>query len=162
MQHHLAVLYRTFVDAILAGHKTVECRLGRWGRPHHGLVKAGDLIWLKEVSGPVRAVVRASEVHTISLVSAADLRLVQRDWNDRVGAPSAFWQRGRGASVATLIGLGDVCGFGPDGFEIIKRDRRAWVPLAAPPVPGQPLRPSPRPSSPVPGSNVMAREVLGP
>lgn len=161
MQHHLAVLYRTFIDAILAGRKTVECRLGRWGRPPHGLVKMGDLIWLKQVSGPVRAAVRVAEVHTIPLVSATDLRLVQRDWNDRVGAPAAFWQRGRSASVATLIGLGDVCGFGPDGFKIIKRDRRAWVLLASPPVPGRPLRVNLRSPPSVPGSNVAAREALG-
>ncbi len=142
MRHHLATLYRTYLDQIVAGRKTVECRLGRPGFPPHGMVQPGDLIWLKEVSGPVRAAVSVTAVETAPLASPEVLEDVRQRWNDRVLAPPEFWTiRGPGR-VATLIVLGDLCSFEP--FSIQKADRRAWVPLGRPPIPGSRLHASRR------------------
>jgi hypothetical protein len=138
MRHHLAVLYRTYVTQIIRGRKTVECRLGQMGYPPHGLIGPGDLVWLKEVSGPVRAAVRVEGVRSLPLAETRSLEQIRREWNDRILAPAEFWRAGRTASVATLIVFGQVCAFEP--FRIRKTDRRAWVPLARPPVPGQCLR----------------------
>lgn len=138
MRHHLAVLYRAYVTQIIHGRKTVECRLGEMGYPPHGFVQVGDLVWLKDVSGPVRAVVRVKEVRSIPLGGRGALERVRREWNEKVLAPVSFWRARRQASVATLIELGDLCAFRP--FRIIKSDRRDWVRLSHPPVPGRPLR----------------------
>jgi len=138
MQHHLAVLYRTYITEIILGRKTVECRLGELGNPPHGLVRAGDLLWLKQVSGPVRAAVRVRRVCSVALTRAATLERVRRQWNHRILAPPEYWNASAGASQATLIVLGDVCAFRP--FGIVKSDRRAWVVLSRPPIPGQPVR----------------------
>ena len=138
MKHHLAILQRVYVDQIVAGKKTVECRLGHGGHLPHGAVHPGDLVWLKEVSGPVRAVVKVMDVKTIPLGSAEAITRLRREWNDRILAPSEFWQARREARVATLIVLGDLCAFKP--FRVVKTDRRAWVALCHPPVPGRRLR----------------------
>ncbi|HOA73307.1 MAG TPA: ASCH domain-containing protein [Phycisphaerae bacterium] len=138
MRHHLAVLHQAYLTQIVMGRKTVECRLGRKGMAPNGMVQPGDLLWLKEVSGPICAAVRVQEVHSIPLGGAGAVERIRRDWNDRILAPASFWRAGRDASVATLILLGDLCSFRP--FRIVKSDRRAWVTLAHPPVPGRSLR----------------------
>lgn len=138
MQHHLAILRPNYIDDIIVGSKTIECRLGRAGYPPHGYVQPGDLLWLKEVSGPVRAAVRAEAVESIPLDGPGSLETLRRAFNDRIGAPAAFWRREPWVQVATLITLGDVCVFRP--FRVHKRDRRAWVPFIRPPKPDAALR----------------------
>jgi hypothetical protein len=138
MMHHLAILYPVYVDEIIVGHKTVECRLGHEGYPPHGAVQAGDLLWLKDVSGPVRAVVSVREVQTIRLRDPDAVERIRQKWNGRILAPPEFWDTHRNAQVATLIVLGDLCAFKP--FRVIKTDRRAWVSMSRPPVPGKPVR----------------------
>jgi hypothetical protein len=143
MQHHLAVVYRTYVDDVLAGRKTIECRFGRMGYLPDGAIQAGDLIWLKEVSGPIRAVAGARSIRRFSPLTRGRIEAIRREWNDQIRAPRAFWQAARRATVATLIWLDPVCALEP--FRIAKRDRRAWVLLDGPPVPGGPLARHPVP-----------------
>ena len=137
MRHHLAILYATFLEDITAGRKTVECRFGKIGYPPHGLTEPGDLIWLKETSGPVRAIATARSVRCFQHLTPRMIDLLRREWNPEIRAPEAFWQSHRHATAATLIWLGHVCPLRP--FWIEKSDRRAWVLLEGPPVPGQPV-----------------------
>lgn len=138
MLHHLAILCPNYVDEIIAGNKTVECRLGREGHHPHGHVHAGDMVWLKDVGGPVRAVISVREVKTIRIAVKLQIDEIKHQWNDRILAPPEFWQNREHVNIATLIMLGDLCTFKP--FRIHKKDRRAWVVLAQPPVPGKPLQ----------------------
>ena len=137
MRHHLAVLHRLHLNEILSGRKTVECRLGQIGYLPYGCVQGGDLIWLKEASGPVQAVASAAAVQTLQPLTPDLLDWVRRQFNDRIRAPAGFWHNGRRATAATLVWLEDVCPLRP--FQVAKHDRRAWVPLAQPPVPGKPI-----------------------
>lgn len=138
MQHHLAILYGSFIEEILAGRKTVECRLGQFPPPPHKHLRPGDLIWLKQVSGPVRAVATARSVRTFDSLNPHLLELIRKQWGAEIRAPLSFWRARRSANFCTLIWLGDVCALKP--FEIEKRDRRAWVILSGPPIPGQAVR----------------------
>ena len=137
MRHHLAVLYRVYFDAILAGRKSIECRLAKMGNIPHGLVEPGDLIWLKESCGPIRAVCGVRMVRCFDRLTPARVDWLCRRFNAGIGAPGAFWRQHRYARVATLIWLDNVCALEP--FVVKKSDRRAWVVLAAPPVPGEAL-----------------------
>ena len=137
MKHHLAILYRTHLRRILAGRKAIECRLGDLGYPPHGQLSTGDMIWLKEVSGPIRAVATATSVRGFDNPSFQAMERIQRQWNSQILAPQAFWRSGRRVKAATLIWLGNVCPLTP--FRIEKKDRRSWVVLDRPPVPGQPI-----------------------
>lgn len=135
MRHHLAMLYGHYISEILAGRKTIECRFGTFGYPPHGMVAAGDLIWLKAVSGPVHAVASVSRVESIRPLTPERISWIRDNLNGQIGASDEFWGQKFGASMATLVWLSDVCAFQP--FSIRKRDRRAWVVLAEPPIPGQ-------------------------
>ena len=141
MRHHLAILYRTYVDAILVGDKTIECRLNRMGSIPQGLVEPGDLIWFKESNGPVRAVAAARIVRRFEGLTPERVDWLRRRFNGGIGASASFWRRHRDARAGVLIWLDNVCALEP--FWVRKRDRRAWVVLAAPPVPGGPIVSSP-------------------
>lgn len=90
MQHHLAILYRTYLDAILAEKKTIECRLGRIGHIPHSSFNSGDMIWLKESSGPVRAVVTAGTIRRFSGLTPARVAWLRRRFNGGIQAPALF------------------------------------------------------------------------
>ena len=137
MRHHLAVVYRTYLDEIIAGRKTVECRFGRADRPPHGVVQPGDLIWLKEVSGPIRAVVRTEGVRCLSGLTPAGIDQIRQTWNRHIRGTAAFWRSCRHQPAVTLVWFGDLCPL--RAFWIDKSDRRAWVVLAGPPLPGRPV-----------------------
>jgi len=138
MRHHLAILYRPYLEEIMCGSKRIECRLGKIGYPPHGLVGSGDLIWLKETNGPVRAVASVAAVQLFHPLTDDLLDWVRHEFGDQIRAPAAFWRAGVDATAATLIGFDFVCCLRP--FRIVKRDRRAWVPLAGPPIPGHSVR----------------------
>ncbi|HSW44284.1 MAG TPA: ASCH domain-containing protein [Phycisphaerae bacterium] len=141
IQHHLAIFYRAYLDAVLAGTKTIECRLSRTGNIPHCLVKPGDLLWLKESAGPVRAVATAGVVRGFRDLAPTRIDWLRRRFNAGIGGVAPFWRQHRDARHATLIWLDNVCPLPP--FNVIKRDRRAWVVLAGPPVPGEPILPAP-------------------
>ena len=146
MRHHLAVLYRTFLDDVIEGRKTIECRLGQLRYAPHNRLAAGDLIWFKEVSGPVRAVALVGSVRSLSPLTPQVVDWIRREWNPQIRAPEDFWRTRRRADAATLAWLTHVCPLEP--FRIAKSDRQAWVVLDGPPVPDHPL--------------VAAREEAGP
>lgn len=133
MQHHLAILLPQYLEMILSGRKTVECRLARRPIPPHGFVRPDDLIWLKQSSGPIRGVAQAGRVHSYQDLDTATLRRLRRDHGQAICAEPRFWQAHRRARCATLIWLKDVKPLPP--FRIDKTDRRAWVVLPGPPVP---------------------------
>jgi hypothetical protein len=103
------------------------------------------LIWLKQVSGPIRAVVTAKSVRTFEKLTPHLIQLIQQQWGSEIGAPQSFWRSRRSARFATLIWMGDICGLKP--FHIEKRDRRTWIVLQGPPVPGSATQAKP-PNSP--------------
>jgi len=137
MQHHLAIVHRVYLDKIVCGQKEIECRLGRIGYPPHGFVCCGDLIWFKESSGPIGAVASVRSVRYVEPLTRDLLVWIRGEFNDRICAPASFWESGERATVATLIWLEHVCPLRP--FDVAKRDRRAWVVLAEPPIPGRPI-----------------------
>ena len=134
MQNHLAILHRTHLDLILSGAKTIECRLSRMGSIPYGFVQPGDLLWMKESAGPVRAVAAARTVRCFENLTPARLDWIRRRFNAGIQAPAPFWRQHRDVRFATLIWLDSVCALEP--FGVKKTDRRPWVVLGAPPVPG--------------------------
>lgn len=135
MTHHLAIVYRTYLEEILNGRKTVECRLGQVSAGPHLALQPGHLIWLKQMGGPVRAVVTARSVRRFQPLTPRLLDLIRRKWGPLIRTPAGFWRANRHARIATLVWLGDLCTLEP--FTIEKRDARAWVVLDGPLMPGQ-------------------------
>ncbi len=62
MAQHVAILYKRYIDLILAGRKTVESRLTKGLIEPYGRIEPGDRIWFKVTSGPFMATAIADAV----------------------------------------------------------------------------------------------------
>lgn len=54
MTKHLAILKQPYLDYILSGQKTIESRFSRLKSAPFGVIKAGDIVLLKESGGKVK------------------------------------------------------------------------------------------------------------
>jgi hypothetical protein len=143
MRHHLAVVYGSYLDLILAGRKRIECRvLRRWQAPL-GQVAPGDHIWFKRRCGPIEATARVRRVAWYRLDGPAQLELIRRRFGPRICAEPDFWRSNRDGRYVGLIWLSRVRPCQP--LTIRKSDRRSWVLLDGPPQPGQPIQQPPTP-----------------
>jgi len=125
--YHLAILKRAYLDAIIAGEKTVELRLTRTRRAPFGRISRGDTVFLKPTGGPVCAKARVSAVKQFENLTPAVIEALKNRYNELVKAEESFWQSKRDCRFATLIFLEKVRLIEP--VSINKRDWRAWVVL---------------------------------
>ncbi|MFB3138284.1 MAG: hypothetical protein ACE10B_03590 [Phycisphaerales bacterium] len=102
---HVAVLYRPYIDALLAGRKTIECRLTRQPRPPYDVVEPGDRIFFKQSAGPYRAAAIAEHVICEDKLTPGRVRQIRRDYNELICGEPAFWNAKRDSRYCTLIWL---------------------------------------------------------
>ena len=126
MPGHLAILRPFYLNLILSGQKTIECRLTRTSKPPFGVVKKGQRIYLKQSSGPVLGLATAGKVICRRITCPEDLSLIRQDYNQRIMAEDDFWESSHAARYCTLIFLKAVRTL-PEPFRISKKDMRAWV-----------------------------------
>lgn len=148
---HVAVLMRQYIDLLLRGKKSVECRLTQTAREPFETIEAGDRVFFKQSSGPYRATAIVEHVHFERDLTPQRIREVRRDYNDLIRGEPSYWSWKRDARYLSLIWLKEVepTARGP----VIPELRgRAWVCLGdsaslAPP------RSGPRPSTSTPGAD---------
>jgi len=130
---HVAVLLKPYLDLILAGEKTIECRLTQQALAPFEQIEPGERIYFKQSSGPYRATATADEVLFERDLTPPRVREIQRDYNEFIRGEEAFWRLKRSARFATLIWLRDVqpVEVGP---EIPPLQGRAWAALAEDPA----------------------------
>lgn len=121
-----------YIEPIITGRKTVECRLSRTLKAPFACVDPGDTLWLKASGGPVFATVRARRVSYISPVTPDALDAISDQYGSLILAAPLFFADYRSARYGTIIHLGHVRRLKP--FHIQKRDRHAWVRLREPPA----------------------------
>jgi len=127
MSYHLAILKRPYLEAILAGRKRIESRFTRTRRGAFGEVEAGDTLFLKESSGPVRATASVCGVKRFANLTAQKMGQLEAEYNHLVCGDDKYW-RGKGdCRYGVLIWLEDVHLIEP--VRIAKKDWRAWVVL---------------------------------
>ncbi len=138
MRHHLAIVRAKYLDLLLSGRKTIECRLSKIRRPPFEAVDGGDLLWLKLPSGPIRAVARARTCEYHRLESGDALQaLMTRHSAGICAAPEFLDGADEWARYCSLIWIDAVVGLG--SLPVVKNDQRAWVVLNRAPRPGQPI-----------------------
>jgi hypothetical protein len=122
---HLAVFVEPFLGYVLDGSKSVESRFSINRSPPYGRVRSGDVLLLKQTSGPVVGVARVRTVWSYRLDNSS-LQLIRERFASalRIQDPD-FWERKRTAAFATLMAIGDVFAIEHVAWE--KRDRRGWV-----------------------------------
>ena len=126
MPDHLAVLRPFYLNLILTGRKSIECRLTRTAKPPFGVVAAGERIFLKKTSGPVLAVARAERVIFQRIQTIDDLEQIRTQFSRGIGATDEFWASVEQVRYCSLIFLADVCRLSKP-FRISKKDMRGWV-----------------------------------
>ena len=135
MRHHLVVVRDRYLGLILAGKKTVECRLSSVRKPPFGVASPGDLLWLKPPSQPIRAVAVAGRCLFRELRIPSDLPRLAQEHADQILAEEGFFADAvPWARFASLIWIRTVVNI--RALPVRKSDQRAWVTLDGPPDPG--------------------------
>ena len=125
---HLALLTKPYLEKILAGRKTIESRFSRARVPPFNRVKAGDVVFLKEVAGPVHAIALASYVQFFGPLGPGKVEHIMEKYRQGLQLDSDFKIAKQDSLYATLISLEAVLPLKP--LRVIKLDRRPWVVLA--------------------------------
>lgn len=123
---HLAILAEPFLSMVLSGEKSIESRFSRNRCAPYGEIGDGDIILLKEVSGPICGLALARRISCYDLRTEPIDRIRHR-FGAGIGADDAFWASRADALYATLIELDAPASIAPVGCD--KRDRRGWVSL---------------------------------
>ena len=124
---HLAVFVEPFLQFVLDGTKTVESRFSANRCAPYQSVRPGDVVLLKQSSGPVVAIAEVSQVWFYELDSSA-WRLIKQRFGPLLRIENQeFWERKSSACFATLMRLDRVESIPP--VACAKRDRRGWVVL---------------------------------
>jgi len=124
---HLAVFVEPFLTYVLDGKKSIESRFSTRQCAPFRRVSIGDIILLKEASGPVRGICEVAKTWFFDLESVplADVR--ERFADGICATDDAFWRAREKADYATLLKLRSVRAVSP--LSCPKRDRRGWVVL---------------------------------
>lgn len=128
---HLAVVAEPYLSAIIDGRKTIESRWSKRRTPPFGRVQPGDLLLLKEVAGPLRAVVAVVRVEAFGPLAPGAAAMIMDRHRTALALEDRFRELKRNDTFGTLMFLATVQCIGP--LTVAKQDRRAWVELR--PVP---------------------------
>jgi hypothetical protein len=122
---HLAILVEPYLQFILEGKKTVESRFSTRRFAPYNRVEKGDVVLLKQSSGPIVGVCQVSYAWFYEL-DPESWRTIKKDFAVAICAQDPnFWEQRESASFATLMRIENVKSISPIKF--IKRDRRGWV-----------------------------------
>ena len=124
---HLAILTRPYLEKIVKKQKTIESRFSKFRTPPFSKVQIGDVVFLKEVAGPIHAIAFTSQVHSFGPMNIGEAEQVMIEYQEGLQLESDFKSRKQNSLYATLISLGTVLPIKPLHLE--KRDRRSWVVL---------------------------------
>lgn len=127
MKKHLAIFPKDYIVKILNHEKTIESRFSKVKCAPYQQVKVGDIILLKEQSGPIQGQAKIKDVIYFSDLTPVRVMAIKSQYNDRLVADKKFWQIKKYARYATLMFLEEVKELPPQKYK--KRDRRGWVVL---------------------------------
>jgi ASC-1-like (ASCH) protein len=130
---HVAVLLKPYLDLILTGDKTVECRLTQQALAPFEQIERGERIYFKQSAGPYRATAVADEVIFERDLTPQRISEIRRDYNDFIRGEEEFWRFKRNSRFLTLIWLGDVQPI-EVGPHIPPLQGRAWAALPEDPA----------------------------
>ncbi len=124
---HLAVFIEPYLQFVLNGQKTVESRFSTRRYAPYNQVRSGDVILLKQSSGPIIGICQVAHVWCYHL-NPQSWQYIQEQFAQALCAQDpAFWKDREHASFATLMQIQNVQVIAPIPYK--KRDRRGWVVL---------------------------------
>jgi ASC-1-like (ASCH) protein len=105
---HLAVLKEPYLNAVITGAKTVECRLSRISSPPFHAVSVGDVIWFKMSRGPVMARAFAEIVEYYDHLTPAKIKKIRSLHQREISGSDEFWDCRLDCRYGSLIWIKDV------------------------------------------------------
>jgi hypothetical protein len=121
---HLAIFVEPYLGFLLQGKKTIESRFSVNRHAPFEQVERGDILVLKKTSGPVCGLCRVGNVWFYRL-DASTWPEIERFAEALCMDGSAFWEKKKAASFATLMQVDNVHRL--EEFDIDKEDPRSWV-----------------------------------
>ena len=123
--YHLAILKKHYLDAIVDGRKPIESRFTKTNRVPFGRIQAGDKIFLKQSSGPVRAIAIVKRIKQFSDLTVQRITKLKEKYNHEILGADEYWQIKADCKYGVLVWLRDIETIEPTWIN--KKDRRAWV-----------------------------------
>jgi ASC-1-like (ASCH) protein len=124
---HLVILKEPYLEAILSGQKTIESRFSRTRRGPFGQVRPGDKLFLKVISGSVRAIGAVLAVKKFENLTPKRIVELKKRYNRQICGSEEYWQSKADCKFGVLVWLEKVKAIKP--VRIDKSDWRAWVVL---------------------------------
>ena len=124
--YHLAVFTQPLFQFVLDGKKSVESRFSVTRCAPYSQITKGDVVFVKESGGPVKAVAEVGSVWFYQL-NPKELELIKKRFGRSLCVDDVFWQVKAGSLYATLMWFSKVREIEPICCE--KKDRRGWVVL---------------------------------
>jgi len=125
LRSHIAILKRRYLNLILDGRKTLECRLTRIACSPFRRIEPGEIIRLKESSGPIRAQAVAKRVLFFDKLTPRRIQQIRNDYNGEILAPEEFWQERLDCLYGSLIWLDKIQKVTP--YRIGRKGLKAWI-----------------------------------
>src|SRR4030042_248775 len=125
--YHLVILKKPYLDAILDGRKLIESRFSKTKRNAFGRVLPGDILLLKQSSGPVCGMANVETVKNFENLTAEKIADIKERYNDYIRGADEYWRSKADCKFGFLAWLKDVRTIEP--VRIHKNDWRAWVVL---------------------------------
>jgi ASC-1-like (ASCH) protein len=108
MSIHVAILQKPYLDAVLAGRKTIESRLTRQARPPFDAITPGERVFFKQSAGPFRATAICSRIQQFQDLLPANVETLRQKFQDRVGGDDVYWQSKAQSRYAVFLHLEQV------------------------------------------------------
>ena len=124
---HVAVMREPFLSLLLDGTKTVESRFSVNRIPPYNQVEVGDVLVLKEASGPLSGLALVKAVHYFELDENVLGELRAKYALQIAATEDSFWRERANKNYATLIEVANPARISQ--VDVAKRDRRGWAPL---------------------------------
>jgi ASC-1-like (ASCH) protein len=127
VNYHLVILKKPYLGAILDGRKRVESRFSMTRRYAFGRVLPGDILFLKQSSGPVCGIATVDTVKNFENLTPGKMAEIKQQYNHYVQGPDEYWHSKADCKFGFLVWLRNVRTTEP--VRIHKKDWRAWVVL---------------------------------
>ena len=125
MRSHLAILKGKYLDLIISGKKTLECRLSRIACPPFGQAAVGEKVLLKQSAGPIKARALIKKVLFFEDLTPDGIRGICRLYNDKICAEADFWRSRLDCRYGSLIWLTELKVIAP--YRIERKGMQGWI-----------------------------------
>ncbi len=132
--HHVVIVRPHYLNLLLSGRKRIECRMSAMRKAPYGVVRTGDVLWLKPPSRDICgvAIVGLCEFHEVT--PPGNLARLLRRHEARICAEPGYFDDVTRVRYVSFIGIRTIARIQP--MAVQKRDQRAWVVLDRYPRPG--------------------------